>query len=49
MSQTETGNAAITLDKVNKWYGPMHVLRDISLTVEAQERVVVCRPSGSGK
>jgi general L-amino acid transport system ATP-binding protein len=49
MSQTETGNAAITLDKVNKWYGPMHVLRDISLTVEAQERVVVCGPSGSGK
>jgi general L-amino acid transport system ATP-binding protein len=27
----------------------MHVLRDISLTVEAQERVVVCGPSGSGK
>src|SRR5271163_3586429 len=49
MSQTDTGNAAITLDKVNKWYGPMHVLRDISLTVEAQERVVVCGPSGSGK
>src|SRR5271168_1470030 len=49
MSQTATGNAAITLDKVNKWYGAMHVLRDISLTVEAQERVVICGPSGSGK
>ena len=46
MSQS---NAAITLDKVNKWYGAMHVLRDISLTVAAQERVVVCGPSGSGK
>jgi ABC-type polar amino acid transport system ATPase subunit len=33
MSQTETAKAAITLDKVNKWYGPLHVLRDISLTV----------------
>src|ERR1700723_1321969 len=40
---------AIVLDKVNKWYGTMHVLRDISLTVHEQERVVVCGPSGSGK
>ena len=24
---------AIVLDKVNKWYGTMHVLRDVSLTV----------------
>ncbi len=46
----QTGGApAITLDRVNKWYGSMHVLRDISLTVEARERVVVCGPSGSGK
>jgi polar amino acid transport system ATP-binding protein len=49
MSQSETGNAAITLDKVNKWYGMLHVLRDISLTVDQKERVVVCGPSGSGK
>lgn len=40
---------AILLDKVNKWYGSMHVLRDVSLTVQAGERVVVCGPSGSGK
>ena len=40
---------AILLDKVNKWYGAMHVLRDVSLTVQAGERVVVCGPSGSGK
>jgi general L-amino acid transport system ATP-binding protein len=40
---------AIVLDKVNKWYGAMHVLRDVSLTVGAKERVVVCGPSGSGK
>jgi general L-amino acid transport system ATP-binding protein len=40
---------AIVLDRVNKWYGSMHVLRDVSLTVEARERVVVCGPSGSGK
>ena len=40
---------AILLDKVNKWYGAMHVLRDITLTVGQKERVVVCGPSGSGK
>ncbi|HEY8611547.1 MAG TPA: amino acid ABC transporter ATP-binding protein [Roseomonas sp.] len=40
---------AILLDKVNKWYGSMHVLRDISLQVATGERVVVCGPSGSGK
>ena len=40
---------AIVLDKVNKWYGALHVLRDISLTIAEKERVVVCGPSGSGK
>ncbi|WP_376099809.1 amino acid ABC transporter ATP-binding protein [Roseomonas sp. CCTCC AB2023176] len=41
--------AAILLDKVNKWYGALHVLRDVSLSVATGERVVVCGPSGSGK
>ena len=40
---------AILMDKVNKWYGAMHVLRDVSLSVAEGERVVVCGPSGSGK
>jgi general L-amino acid transport system ATP-binding protein len=40
---------AILLDKVNKWYGAMHVLRDITLSVGQKEKVVVCGPSGSGK
>jgi general L-amino acid transport system ATP-binding protein len=44
-----SGPPAITLDKVNKWYGSLHVLRDVSLTVAEKERVVVCGPSGSGK
>src|SRR6201747_2706636 len=44
-----SGPPAIVLDKVNKWYGTMHVLRDVSLTVTEKERVVVCGPSGSGK
>ena len=40
---------AIVLDKVNKWFGALHVLRDVSLNVAAKERVVVCGPSGRGK
>ena len=46
---SESNVPAIVLDKVNKWYGAMHVLRDVSMTVGKGERVVVCGPSGSGK
>ncbi|HZM79191.1 MAG TPA: amino acid ABC transporter ATP-binding protein [Candidatus Limnocylindrales bacterium] len=39
----------IELDSVNKWFGSLHVLRDINLTVDRGEVVVVIGPSGSGK
>ncbi|MER5747722.1 amino acid ABC transporter ATP-binding protein [Streptomyces sp. NPDC002225] len=39
----------IELRDVNKYYGQLHVLRDISLTVGRGEVVVVIGPSGSGK
>ena len=39
----------IDLNKVNKWYGDFHVLKDIDLVVHKGERIVVCGPSGSGK
>jgi len=42
-------DVAIGLDRVNKWYGAFHVLRDVSLTIRRGERFVVCGPSGSGK
>jgi general L-amino acid transport system ATP-binding protein len=41
--------AIITYEKVNKWYGQFHVLRDIDLSVARGERIVICGPSGSGK
>jgi ABC-type polar amino acid transport system ATPase subunit len=40
---------AIVFDKVDKWFGPLHVLDDINLSVATGEVVVVCGPSGSGK
>jgi general L-amino acid transport system ATP-binding protein len=39
----------VTLDRVNKWYGRAQVLNDLSLTLAAGERLVICGPSGSGK
>ena len=39
----------ITFERVNKWFGRFHVLRDVDLTVGRGERIVVCGPSGSGK
>jgi len=40
---------AIQIEGMNKWYGSFHVLKDINLTVNRGERIVVCGPSGSGK
>jgi general L-amino acid transport system ATP-binding protein len=40
----------IAFEKVNKWYGnSFHVLRDIDLSIQTGERIVICGPSGSGK
>ncbi|MFW5654083.1 MAG: amino acid ABC transporter ATP-binding protein [Roseicyclus sp.] len=40
---------AIDIRGMNKWFGTFHVLRDINLTVNRGERIVICGPSGSGK
>ena len=39
----------IELASVNKWFGEFHVLKDINLSVNKGERIVICGPSGSGK
>jgi glutamate transport system ATP-binding protein len=39
----------VSVRGLNKWFGPLHVLKDIDLTVAAGEVVVVVGPSGSGK
>jgi glutamate transport system ATP-binding protein len=39
----------LEMERVNKWFGDLHVLQDIDLSVDAGEVVVVVGPSGSGK
>ncbi|HET7690020.1 MAG TPA: amino acid ABC transporter ATP-binding protein, partial [Nocardioidaceae bacterium] len=43
------GEPLVVLDHVDKWFGDLHVLQDINLTVNRGEVVVVIGPSGSGK
>jgi general L-amino acid transport system ATP-binding protein len=42
-------DSIIRFEEVNKWYGNLHVLRDVDLAVARGERIVICGPSGSGK
>ena len=37
-----TDEVAIQITNMNKWYGTFHVLRDINLTVNRGERIVIC-------
>ena len=49
LSSDVSSAAVIEFRKVNKWFGTLHVLKDIDLTIEVGQVVVVCGPSGSGK
>jgi glutamate/aspartate transport system ATP-binding protein len=39
----------IEIKNVSKWYGPVQVLNDCSVSIGKGDVVVVCGPSGSGK
>jgi general L-amino acid transport system ATP-binding protein len=46
---SRSGKPMIEMIDVHKWFGDYHVLKGIHLTVQKQERIVICGPSGSGK
>ncbi len=48
-SQGDFGRPLVVLDRVEKHFGDLHVLKNIHLTVHAGEVMVVIGPSGSGK
>ena len=48
-TESASPEVAISITAMNKWYGEFHVLRDINLSVDKGERIVICGPSGSGK
>lgn len=48
-THSQTSQVAVRISGMNKWFGAFHVLKDIDLTVQRGERIVICGPSGSGK
>jgi len=44
-----TQDVIIAIEDVQKWFGTFQVLKNINLSVNKGERIVVCGPSGSGK
>ncbi|MEU7879852.1 amino acid ABC transporter ATP-binding protein [Microbispora bryophytorum] len=49
MTEISGSDPLVRLEGVNKHFGPLHVLKDIDLSVGRGEVVVVIGPSGSGK
>jgi glutamate transport system ATP-binding protein len=49
VTSAAAGEPLVRLTGVNKWFGDLHVLQDIDLTIDRGEVVVVIGPSGSGK
>ena len=47
--EIEQNSDIIQITDMHKWYGDFHVLKNITLQVKKQERIVICGPSGSGK
>jgi len=47
--RTTRNEVAIEITGLNKWFGALHVLREVDLKVMRGERIVIIGPSGSGK
>lgn len=49
IQDTQPGAPVVRISGMQKWYGTFQVLHDINLSVQRNERIVICGPSGSGK
>ncbi len=49
MEEAHMDEPIVRLEGINKWFGKLHVLRDINLEIRPKEVVVLIGPSGSGK
>ncbi|WP_348646581.1 amino acid ABC transporter ATP-binding protein [Rhizobium leguminosarum] len=49
LNSSNDQSTLISLEKMEKWYGSFHALKNISLSVRKGEKIVLCGPSGSGK
>ncbi len=49
MNSRPNAEPLVRLSGVDKWFGELHVLQDIDLSIDRGEVVVVIGPSGSGK
>ncbi|HIF9107778.1 TPA: amino acid ABC transporter ATP-binding protein [Photobacterium damselae] len=44
-----SNDAVIAFESIDKWYDDFHALKNINLSIQKGEKLVVCGPSGSGK
>ena len=49
MEEKPMNDPIVRLEGINKWFGKLHVLRNINLEIHPREVVVLIGPSGSGK
>ena len=49
MSATGERDPLVVIEHLDKWFGPLQALNDVSLTVGRGEVIVIVGPSGSGK
>jgi ABC-type polar amino acid transport system ATPase subunit len=49
MEEAPMNDPIVRLEGINKWFGKLHVLRNVSLEIHPQEVLVLIGPSGSGK